>query len=114
LELVLKALIKHKDGWPFDRPITKAEVPDYHLHVKHPIDLGTIKTRLNDMAYSKNQQVIDDIRLVFSNCYSYNMDDTEEYGCAERLEKYFETQLKSQGIVEDEEVANPRSKKRRF
>ena len=22
------------------------------------------------MAYSKNQQVIDDIRLVFSNCYS--------------------------------------------
>ena len=42
------------------------------------------------------------------------MDDTEEYGCAERLEKYFETQLKSQGIVEDEEVANPRSKKRRF
>jgi len=113
LELVLKALIKHKDGWPFDRPITKAEVPDYHLHVKHPIDLSTIKTRLNDMAYRKNQQVIDDIRLVFSNCYSYNMEDTEEYGCAGRLEKYFETQLKSQGIVEDE-VANPRSKKRRF
>jgi len=113
LELVLKALIKHKDGWPFDRPITKAEVPDYHLHVKHPIDLGTIKTRLNDMAYSKNQQVIDDIRLVFNNCYSYNMEDTEEYSCAQRLEKYFETQLKSQGIVEDD-VTNPRSKKRRF
>ena len=83
------------------------------------------------MAYSKNQQVIDDIRLVFSNCYSvyflkpvwqvddvnffkYNMEDTEEYGCAERLEKYFETQLKNQGIVEEDGVANPRSKKRRF
>merc|ERR1719219_2848338 len=113
LEAILKALIKHKDGWPFDRPITKAEVPDYHLHVKTPMDLGTIKTRLNDMVYSKNQQVIDDIRLVFNNCYSYNMEDTEEYGCAERLEKYFETQLRSQGIVDDE-VANPRSKKRRF
>lgn len=113
LENVLKALIKHKDGWPFDRPITKAEVPDYHLHVKTPMDLGTIKTRLNDMVYDKNQQVIDDIRLVFSNCYSYNMEDTEEYGCAERLEKYFETQLKNQGLVE-EEVANGRSKKRRF
>merc|ERR1711988_1491702 len=111
-EQILKALLKHKDGWPFDRPISKAEVPDYHLHVKHPIDLGTIKTRLNDMAYSKNQQVIDDIRLVFSNCYSYNMEDTEEYGCAVRLEKYFETQLKSQGIVEEEDVANPRSKRR--
>ena len=42
------------------------------------------------------------------------MEDTEEYGCAVRLEKYFETQLKSQGIVEDDGVANPRSKKRRF
>jgi len=114
LETVLKALIKHKDGWPFDRPITKAEVPDYHLHVKQPMDLGTIKTRLNDMAYQKNQQVIDDIRLVFNNCYSYNMEDTEEYSCAGRLEKYFETQLKSQGIVAEEAVANPRSKKRRF
>jgi len=114
LEAILKALIKHKDGWPFDRPITKAEVPDYHLHVKTPMDLSTIKTRLNDMAYNKNQQVIDDIRLVFSNCYSYNMEDAEEYGCAERLEKYFETQLKNQGIVEEEDVANPRSKKRRF
>ena len=39
----VSALIKHKDGWPFDRPITKAEVPDYHLHVKTPMDLGTIK-----------------------------------------------------------------------
>ena len=42
-EQILKALLKHKDGWPFDRPITKAEVPDYHLHVKTPMDLGTIK-----------------------------------------------------------------------
>ena len=88
LKLNVSALIKHKDGWPFDRPISKSEVPDYHLHVKHPMDLGTIKygdelrdikailifnvcrTRLNDMVYQKDQQVIDDIRLVFNNCYS--------------------------------------------
>merc|ERR1711868_342481 len=99
LETVVKALIKHKDGWPFDRPITKAEAPDYHLHIKTPIDLATIKSRLNDMFYSKNQEVIDDIRLVFSNCYSYNMEDAEEYGCAERLEKYFDNQLKIRGLA---------------
>ena len=40
---ILKSMIKHKDGWPFDRPITKAEAPDYHLHIKTPIDLATIK-----------------------------------------------------------------------
>jgi len=113
LEDVVKGLIKHRDGWPFDRPITKADAPDYHLCVRTPMDLNTIRTRLNDMYYTTNQAVINDIRLVFSNCYSYNMEDTEEYGCAERLEKYFDTQLKAVGIL-DEESRKPRSKKRRL
>ena len=39
----LPALMKHKDGWPFDRPITKQDAPDYHLCVKTPIDLSTIR-----------------------------------------------------------------------
>ena len=91
------------------------------------------RSKLNDMFYTKNQQVIDDIRLVFNNCYSvreklvfvekifiyisclfqYNMEDAEEYECAERLEKYFDNQLKSHGLI-SEESSNPRSKKRRF
>ena len=41
------------------------------------------------------------------------MEDTEEYACAERLEKYFDSQLKAQGIV-DEEAPKPKAKKRRF
>lgn len=113
LEDLVKGLIKHKDGWPFDRPITKADAPDYHLCVRNPMDLGTVKSRLNDMQYTSNQEVVNDIRLVFSNCYSYNMEDTEEYGCAVRLEKYFDSQLKAQGIV-DEEAPKPKAKKRRF
>jgi len=113
LEDLVKGLIKHKDGWPFDRPITKADAPDYHLCVRNPMDLGTVKSRLNDMQYTSNQEVVNDIRLVFSNCYSYNMEDTEEYGCAERLEKFFDSQLKAQGIV-DEEAPKPKAKKRRF
>merc|ERR1712073_54940 len=113
LEDLVKGLLKHKDGWPFDRPITKADAPDYHLCVRNPMDLGTIKGRLNDMQYTSNQEVVNDIRLVFTNCYSYNMEDTEEYGCAERLEKFFNSQLKAQGIV-DEEAPKPKAKKRRF
>lgn len=113
LEDMVKGLIKHRDGWPFDRPITKADAPDYHLCVRHPMDLDTIRHRLNDMFYTSNQAVFNDIRLVFSNCLSYNMEDAEEYGCAERLEKFFDSQLKAQGLV-DEEVSKPRSKKRRL
>jgi len=113
LEDLVKGLLKHKDGWPFDRPITKADAPDYHLCVRYPMDLGTIRGKLNDMQYTSNQEVINDIKLVFSNCYSYNMEDTEEYGCAERLEKFFTSELKVQGLV-DEEATKPRAKKRKM
>ena len=72
-----------------------------------------LRVRLDDLFYTSNQAVINDIRLVFSNCYSYNMEDAEEYGCAERLEKYFDSQLKAQGLI-DEEASKPRAKKRRL
>jgi len=35
--------MNHKDGWPFDRPITKVDAPDYHKLIKKPMDLGTIR-----------------------------------------------------------------------
>ena len=46
-------------------------------------------------------------------CLQYNMEDAEEYGCAERLEKYFDNQLKSRGLA-GVENARSKSKKRRF
>ena len=113
MEDMVKGLIKHRDGWPFDRPITKAVAPDYHHCVRHPMDLDTIRHRLNDMFYTSNQAIINDIRLVFSNCLSYNMEDAEEYGCAERLEKFFDAELKAQGLV-DKEAFKPKSTKRRL
>merc|ERR1719334_2197880 len=44
MEDIVKGLLKHKDGWPFDRPITKAEAPDYHLCIRTPMDLDTIRS----------------------------------------------------------------------
>jgi len=41
------------------------------------------------------------------------MEDAEEYGCAERLEKYFNNQLKIRGLAGGENT-DSRSKKRRF
>lgn len=43
--------------------------------------------------------------------FQYNMEDAEEYGCAERLEKYFDNQLKSRGLATED---NSTRKKRRF
>lgn len=121
LEDLLTTMMKHKDGWPFDRPITKSDAPDYSDIIQRPMDLGTVRTSLLHMKYSCNQEVCDDIRLVFENCYTYNADDAEEFQCANRLEKYFEKEARKLGLIvtdtsngaDSEEENQPLAKKSR-
>ena len=114
LEELLNNMMKHKDGWPFDRPITRSDAPDYFEIIKKPLDLGTIRTALLHMKYTCNQEVLSDIKIVFGNCYRYNAEDAEEYQCAGRLEKYFEKIARKLGLVEEEDLENqPLSKKSR-
>ena len=47
-DVVMKAVWKHQFGWPFQTPVDaiKLNIPDYHKIIKHPMDFGTIKKRL--------------------------------------------------------------------
>lgn len=45
---------------------------DYFKIVKHPMDMGTIKKKLESTSYHTAQECIDDFRLIFNNCYLYN------------------------------------------
>jgi len=106
LEDLLNSMMRNKDGWPFDRPITKADAPDYHKIVRKPMDLGTIRSTLNRMKYTCNQEVIEDIRQVFENCWLYNRSEAEEYQCGLRLEKYFLKEAKKLGLMSADEVSS--------
>ena len=50
---------------------------DYPDIVKHPMDLGTIKKRLEAGVYETTEDVANDIRLVWTNCMLYNRDGSE-------------------------------------
>ena len=71
-EHLVGELIKHEDSWPFHKPVSKKQVPDYFDVVRNPMDLGTIKMRMNDVAYHNINQLLDDCLLVFNNCFLYN------------------------------------------
>ena len=45
---------------------------DYYKIIKTPIDMGTIKKRLENKQYHSAQECIRDFKLMFSNCYTYN------------------------------------------
>lgn len=50
---------------------------DYPQIIKHPMDLGTIKSNLEAGKYSSKEEVAADIRLVWTNCMLYNTDGSE-------------------------------------
>lgn len=78
---ILNALKKHRYSWPFLQPVdaTALNIPDYHDVIKTPIDLGTISRKLDHdqrkgryRDYKTPFEFRDDVRLVWSNCRTYN------------------------------------------
>jgi hypothetical protein len=50
---LVKGMWKHQHGWPFHSPVdtVKLRLPDYFTIIKKPMDLGTIKKRLDNNYY---------------------------------------------------------------
>lgn len=66
---------KHKENaWPFYDPVDvdKLELHDYYEVIKHPMDLNTVRRKLEAREYNKPAEFAADIRLIFTNCYKYN------------------------------------------
>ncbi|XP_078537985.1 bromodomain-containing protein 4 isoform X3 [Lissotriton helveticus] len=91
LKVVLKALWKHQFAWPFQQPVDaiKLGLPDYYKIIKTPMDMGTIKKRLENNYYWNAQECIHDFNTMFTNCYIYNKPGDDIVLMAESLEKLF-------------------------
>lgn len=79
IQKLLDDVGKNENAWPFLRPVSRQEVPDYYKVIKQPMDLAKIKSKLNTGHYSTNSEVMKDIQLIFSNCDLYNQNESEIY-----------------------------------
>ncbi|KAH0510143.1 Transcription intermediary factor 1-alpha [Microtus ochrogaster] len=72
-------------------------VPDYYKIIKNPMDLSTIKKRLQEdyCMYTKPEDFVADFRLIFQNCAEFNEPDSEVANAGIKLESYFEELLKN-------------------
>lgn len=86
---VFKTLWNHKFAGPFKQPVdaVRLNLPDYHTIIKNPMDMGTIKKRLEHGWYTKADQCIQDFKLMFTNCYTYNPPGHVVYQWGTKLEK---------------------------
>ncbi|KAG6387296.1 hypothetical protein SASPL_152483 [Salvia splendens] len=89
---LLQRLMKHKFSWVFNEPVNAKQLGlvDYHDVIKHPMDLGTIKTRLSQNFYKSPREFADDVRLVFRNAMTYNPKGQDVHLMAEQLSQIFE------------------------
>lgn len=48
------------------------QVPDYYEIIKHPLDFQIVKDRLQCLVYGSVEECLEDVKLVFNNCETYN------------------------------------------
>ncbi|NXM15170.1 BRD3 protein, partial [Ploceus nigricollis] len=89
--VVVKTLWKHQFAWPFYQPVDaiKLNLPDYHKIIKNPMDMGTIKKRLEHNYYWSASECMQDFNTMFTNCYIYNKPTDDIVLMAQALEKIF-------------------------
>jgi bromodomain-containing factor 1 len=85
----------------------KLAIPDYPKIVKKPMDLSTMRGKLDSGAYSTAEKFRDDIKLIVSNCFLYNPPGTPVHQAGVELKKLFEEKWKGlpplRAVSEDEE-----------
>ncbi|KAF5911125.1 hypothetical protein HPG69_001092 [Diceros bicornis minor] len=108
--VVLKALWKHNFSWPFQQPVdaVKLQLPDYYTIIKNPMDLNTIKKRLEHKYYAKASECIEDFNTMFSNCYLYNKPGDDIVLMAQALEKLFRQKLSQ--MPQEEQVVGSKER----
>ncbi|KAJ6246051.1 falz-related bromodomain-containing protein [Anaeramoeba flamelloides] len=97
---MLKFLQEHEYGWLFAYPVDPVSlcIPTYFQVIKHPMDLSTIESKLNNNQYLNLQGIVDDFRLIFNNSIVFNAPDTFVAKCSILMKNEMEQKFALWGI----------------
>lgn len=73
--------------------IAAAPPQDYFDIVKNPMDLSTIKRKLDTGQYQEPWQYVEDIWLMFNNAWLYNRKTSRVYKYCSKLAEVFEVEI---------------------
>ncbi|WVF68463.1 hypothetical protein IAT40_003229 [Kwoniella sp. CBS 6097] len=92
ITIALKKLMAHKMSHFFLQPVDPVRdgAPDYTAIIKEPMDLSTIRAKLDNGMYASRQDFVADVRLIISNCMTYNISPTSPVRrSGESFERFF-------------------------
>ena len=92
---IISSIKKLKEAYEFLEPVdyVKYNIPDYLDVIKYPKDLSLIQFGLENNNYKKIQDFLNDIQLIWDNCYTYNPPMNYISKCARICEKKFKKEF---------------------
>ena len=103
----ISKLMDYDFGSWFREPVDCGAVPAYRTIVKHPMDLGTIASRIANGEYAEKYKenrswddvvvaILQDIELVWHNCFTFNFEGSSIYRMAQvQRRKYLRIRQRS-------------------
>ncbi|KAJ1350736.1 hypothetical protein KIN20_006607 [Parelaphostrongylus tenuis] len=74
---------------PFLEPVDLDLVPGYRETIANPIDIASIRNRVDAMCYETPEDFAADMELMFSNCRTFNEDDSPVGIAGATLQKFY-------------------------
>ena len=104
---VLRELFNKKHSgyaWPFYKPVDADTLGlhDYHLIITRPMDLGTVKKKMDNREYTNSADFESDVLLIFHNCYKYNPPEHDVVTMAKKLEEVFKEKEHKDGVYQQQ------------
>lgn len=97
MQRLVDEMLVDGNAWPFIKPVSKDDVPDYYNVITRPMDLSTIEAKVDAGLYADLHDFCADVRLMFSNCRQYNDTSSVYVKCAENLEMFFWGRIRELG-----------------
>ena len=75
---LIKSLESNPDSYEFLQPVDYIGLGlhDYPTVIKNPMDISSVKTKLNSGQYPTAEAALLDLQLIWDNCKYYNMSDS--------------------------------------
>lgn len=74
---------------PFLEPVDLDLVPGYREAIANPIDMASIRNRIEAQCYETPDDFAADMELMFSNCRTFNEDDSPVGIAGANLQKFY-------------------------
>ncbi|KAG8925183.1 hypothetical protein FRC02_009873 [Tulasnella sp. 418] len=81
-------------AWFFYDPVDPAIIPTYHTIIKSPMDLSTMRKKLDSGAYTDAAGFYADFQQIVKNCNTFNPPGSVAQGSVKRLKEQFDKKWK--------------------